>query len=122
MERVSEQFANTVTTDEIVDPTSAAATRWNVRGTPTLIAVRDGEEVRRLAGAATEGDILGLYTSAATGIGRPTSITTQDRILRLGAGVILGAWGLIASTPLLEAAGIAALAFGGYDLIPWRNR
>lgn len=122
MENLSDEFSGTVSTTEITDPTSPEVATWKVRATPTLIAVRDGEEVGRLTGSAAEGDIRGLYTSATTGMGRRASITTQDRVLRLGAGVILGTWGLIASAPLLVAAGVAALLFGGYDLIPWRKK
>jgi rhodanese-related sulfurtransferase len=70
-----------------------------------------------LTGRATENDIRKLYTAAATGKRRTASMTSQDRILRIGAGAVMVVWGLVATTPLLLVAGGLAIVFGSYDLL-----
>jgi hypothetical protein len=117
IEQAAEDFVGRVTTEEIGDPSAPLVSGLGVRGTPTLIAFHEGREVARLTGSASNSDVRALYQSAATGGRRRAVLSTQDRVLRIGAGVALSVWGLLAATPLLTGVGLVTLFFGTYDLM-----
>ncbi len=91
-----------------------------VLGIPTLIVFRDGKEVTRQIGAAPEAQ-LGVLFDRARGVAiqpRP-GLAQEDRLLRLGGGLVLAALGvsLAGGWPLVLIGGV--LAFSGvYDRCP----
>jgi thioredoxin-like negative regulator of GroEL len=92
------------------DPDAASA--LGIRGTPTLIGYRNGEEVFRSVGRLTAHELDQLFTSVGRG-SAPPRLGMQSVVIRVGAGVALMAVGL-ASGPVmpLVAIGAVATAFG----------
>lgn len=68
----------------------ALASTLKVYGVPTLIAMKDGREVARLAGEASSERIRALFQAAHTAqADLPPGISAGDRILRLSAAAAL---------------------------------
>jgi thioredoxin 1 len=89
-----------------------------VRGTPTLIGLRRGEEVFRHTGWIGPAELDRLVADLSTG--RPATVGKgSDALTRLAAGAVLIALGLIASAwiPL----GLGAATFG-WGLVGWWRR
>ena len=90
-----------------------------VMATPTLIGFAGDREVARLVGRRGRDEIESFF--AATGSGTPlTRASRTDVVLRVGAGTLLIALGVLAgpSWPLL---GFGA-ALGGYGLAGLRSK
>lgn len=101
--------------DATVDPAGVAAR--GVRGTPTLIGERDGEERFRVVGARSRADLDRLVTGLIEGAGpAATGPTSTDTVVRLLAGAGVVAVGAAASAwPLLVAgAGLILWAAVGW--------
>ena len=94
-----------------------AAKLYNVRGVPTLIALRDDEELGRFVGARSRDDIAGMFASARAGESTRTTISRSDRTLRLGVAAAFGVVAVIASAPVLWVFAAGAAVFGIWDLI-----
>ena len=92
------------------EPDTAAA--LGIRGTPTLIGYREGEEVFRSVGRLTKGELDQLFASIGRGTA-PPRLGMQSVVIRVGAGVAIMVVGL-ASGPVmpLVAIGAVATAFG----------
>lgn len=72
------------------DEQPALASTLKVYGLPTLIALKDGQEVARLAGEASTERIHALFEAALTAqAGALPAISSGDRLLRLGAAAVL---------------------------------
>jgi thioredoxin 1 len=99
-------------------PESARALR--VLGTPTLIGVSAGTEVFRVSGRRGPAELHGLFAAVAGG-SQPSRSANPDVILRLAAGFVLLALGLV-SGPVwpLFAIGTGVVAFGLYPLVRGR--
>ncbi len=91
-----------------------------VLGIPTLIAYRGGEEVARHVGAAPEAQLRVLFDRArGTGTQPPQGPTQRDRLVRLGGGALLAAFGFALAGAWPLVLGGALLAFSGvYDRCP----
>lgn len=84
-----------------------------VKGTPTLIGIREGEEVYRYTGRRSPAELEKLFSSVSAGV-RPKGVGRLDMMLRVGVGVaLLGAgllsgpaWGLVAIGVAVAAVGI----------------
>jgi thioredoxin len=65
-----------------------------VYGIPTLIVYRDGKEIQRHVGAKPAAALAGLFESLATG-GEfvAAGLSNHDRLIRLGAGVVVAGFG-----------------------------
>ena len=88
-----------------------------VRGTPTLIGQRQGEEVFRHTGRIGPAELDRLVADLATG--RPAAVGKRpDTVIRLGAGAALIALGLIAAARIPLGVGMAIVAWG---LFGWRR-
>jgi thioredoxin-like negative regulator of GroEL len=115
---VSSSFEGEVQFREI--DTSAdhpAAKLYNVRGVPTLIALRDDEELGRLVGARSRDEIAGMFASVKAGEKTRQTISRPDRTLRLAVAAAFGAVAVVASAPVLWAFAAGAAIFGVWDLI-----
>jgi len=94
---------------------------YRVFGIPTVITLRDGREIGRYTGAQNETNYRAIFEALAEDRDARISINLFDRVLRLGAGAIFVAIGIV--TQYWFVAGIGALlAFMGvYDRCPLWN-
>ena len=90
---------------------------YNVRGVPTLIALRDDEELGRFVGARSRDDIAGMFASVKAGERTRRTISRPDRVLRLGVAAAFCLVAVMASTPILWVFAAGAAVFGIWDLI-----
>jgi thioredoxin 1 len=89
-----------------------------VRGTPTLIGLRRGEEVFRHTGRIGPAELDRLMADLVTD--RPVTVRRDsDTTTRLVAGAVLLAVGIVASTPILLGVGVATVAWG---LVGWHRQ
>ncbi len=100
--------------DASVDPGAAAA--LGIRGTPTLIAYRNGEEVFRSVGRLSASELDQLFSSVGRG-SPPPRLGMQSVVIRVGAGVAIMAVGLVAG-PILPLVGIGAVATA-FGVVTW---
>lgn len=94
-----------------------------IYGIPTLIVYRDGEEIQRQVGAKPASTLQKLFETLATGENlAPAGPSSLDRLIRMGAGLALVAFGWVnqANWILLLLGGV--LMFSAiYDRCPiWR--
>jgi thioredoxin-like negative regulator of GroEL len=68
----------------------------NVRGTPTLIAVKDGAEIARFTGRRSRSELTELFTAVAGGdAGTLERTSRSDRVVWATAGVLLAGVGFL---------------------------
>jgi thioredoxin 1 len=94
-----------------------SAKLYNVRGVPTLIALRDDQELGRLVGAPSRDEIAGMFASVSASERTRQTISRPDRTLRLGVATAFGVAAVVASTPVLWVFAATVAAFGVWDLI-----
>lgn len=83
-----------------------------VRATPTLIGVREGEEVFRIVGRRSHTELYGLFEAVGPG-GPVPKYSRQDDVVRVFAGLALLGVGLaVGSVWPLVILGTAVLAYG----------
>ena len=87
-----------------------------VRGTPTLLAARDGVVVARHVGAGGTAEVERVFAAAA-GDGNGAGIGATNRRLRTLAGGALLTIAWLAGSWMLAAIGTALMAAGWYDLL-----
>ncbi len=109
------EIVDVVKIDASADPDTAA--RLAVRGVPTYIARQGPREVARRTGRMAPAELRELFESAASGHGIRRRISPSDRSLRLLVAAIFGVAGLVTGTPLFVVLGVAAAAFGVWDLV-----
>lgn len=122
LDALAMEYAETVTlrmlnASESIDDVRALG----VRGTPTLIAVRDGKELFRSTGRRSESELRQMFDVVAVG-DDSQPIGRQDLAIRVGAGVVVAGVGLVSGPawPLVVIGlGIVALgALGGLNRRP----
>ena len=115
---VASSFDGEVQYREIDASTDHQATDLHrVRGVPTLVALRDDEEMGRLVGARSRDEIAGMFASVKAGERTRQTISRPDRTLRLGVAAAFGAAAVMASAPVLWVFAAGAAIFGVRDLI-----
>ncbi len=94
---------------KILDATTHSETveALGVKGTPTLIGYANGEEVFRATGRRTGAELEAMFKFVAGAEAVPT-LGKGDEFLRVGAGTVLVALGLL-SGPAWPLVGIGAL-------------
>ena len=94
-----------------------------VRGTPTLIGLRNGEEMFRLTGRRSRVELEKLFESLATGDKiQAGSIGFGDLIIRGTAGLALVGVGLVAGPAWpLVAVGVLIALYGLFGWLRWTN-
>lgn len=103
------------------DDSPELAARYRVLGIPTVIALRDGNEAARLTGAQSQSVYRGMFEALVNGKTMPAGIAPIERMLRLGAGAVLGAAGLSSGSLVLIALGGLVAFLGIYDRCPvWK--
>ncbi len=115
---VASSFEGSVGFREIDATTDRQATaRYRIKGVPTLISVRDDEELGRFVGARSRDEITKIFTSAKAGTRTRHTISRQDRMLRLGVAAVFAVAAVVASTPVLWVFAAGAAVFGIWDLV-----
>jgi thioredoxin len=97
--------------------------KLGIYGIPTLVAYRDGREVARYTGAKSAGAYKVLFEALATGAApSPAGLTSADRFIRFGGGLLVAGIGLTFQTHGLMFILGAALMFSAvYDRCPvWK--
>jgi len=124
LEKLSREYSGRVDLWQInADESADLLRQLHVYGIPTLIAYRDGKELRRYIGVKPANTLMSLFeTLSSGGIPGPAALAPLDRIIRLGAAVILAwiAWRSGASWYMFALSG-AVLFSAIYDRCPiWR--
>ena len=92
-----------------------------VIGIPTVLTIRNGEAVGRVTGAQNESVYRAMFDALAEGKEVRVPLSPLDRMLRLGAGVLLVMYGVSSSNWLLLGIGAIVSFLGVYDRCPiWR--
>lgn len=115
LERLGDQHAAVVQTERIdasMQPDRAAA--LHVRGTPTLIAVVDGVERRRIVGRVPDADIEQFFATA--GAHRPFPVDGVTRGVAAAGLLLVGA---ATAAPLLLAIGGAMTVWTAATMWKW---
>jgi thioredoxin 1 len=95
--------------------------QFKVFGIPTVITMRDGQEVGRVTGAQNEAGYRALFEALAEGKEVKVPMTAFDRMLRLGAGLVLVVIGINTGNWLVLGIGGILAFMGVYDRCPiWR--
>ena len=96
---------------------SQARKLHNVRGVPTMIALRNDQEAGRFVGARSRDEIEGMFVSLSAGETIRQTISRPDRTLRLGVAAAFAIAAVVAAAPALWAFAAGAAVFGVWDLI-----
>jgi thioredoxin 1 len=124
LEKLAQEYEGRVDLWQInADENQDLLRELNVYGIPTLIVYRNGQETLRQVGAKPASALKNLFETLATGgEPAPAGLSSQERLIRLGAGVALAVIGW--TTPpnwLLLLLGGAFMFSAIYDRCPiWR--
>jgi thioredoxin 1 len=124
LEKLAKEYQGRVELWQInADQNPALLQELGIRGIPTLIVYRGGQEKFRSVGAKPANALRDMFESLANGTDpAPVGIALGERILRFGAGLAIAAWGWSseASWPLFAVAGVVMFS-AVYDRCPiWR--
>jgi thioredoxin 1 len=102
------------------DEHPALVQKWNVRGIPTLLLFKDGQEKGRLLGMQPRPAMTEFFEFGLTGQGKlKIPLAPVERILRLAAGLTLAAVGLFAvNSWWMAAAGFVLMFLAVHDRCP----
>jgi thioredoxin 1 len=89
-----------------------------VFGIPTVVALKDGQVVARATGAKDEVAYRIMFQALADGTEIKLPMGTLDRLLRLGIGSLLVAFGFSSGSWLALVAGAVIAFLGVYDRCP----
>jgi len=92
-------------------------TNFDVKGVPTLIALHEGKEMRRMVGSRSEQQITDVFRAAESGVGVRGSLAPKDRVLRLGIAFVFGVAAALAGQPVLWVLAAGATVSAVWDLI-----
>lgn len=93
------------------------ASTYNVRAVPTIVALKDGQEIGRSVGAQTPGALKRLFGAAVTGEPGRAVMNPRDRLLRFGLAVALGVLAISTGQPLIWPLVVAALVATFWDKV-----
>jgi thioredoxin 1 len=95
--------------------------QFQVIGIPTVLTLRNGKVVGRVTGAQNEAGYRAMFEALAEGKEVKIPIAPFDRMLRLGAGMLLAAVGFSTGNWLVLGIGGIIAFLGIYDRCPiWR--
>lgn len=120
LRKIEEKYQNQVEVVKInTDESQELIRKLGVQSIPTLMGYRDGEVVFRVSGVQSSTAIDRLFSRLTGENIQPSGPSQLDRIIRIGAGMVLVAIG-IASGPLywLIALGGLVLFSAVYDRCP----
>lgn len=92
--------------------------QFRVTGIPTVLTIRDGNVVGRVTGTQNEAAYRAMFQALAEGGEVKVPISAFNRLLRLGAGVLLIITSISAGYWLLAGIGGIVAFLGVYDRCP----
>lgn len=125
LEKLAGEYEGRVTVLKVnADEHPGLVQKWNVRGIPTLLVFKEGDEKARLLGMQGRPAMTELFEYALGGGKGELKLTipTTERLLRLGTGAALALSGLFwVDSWLLAAAGAVVMFTAVHDRCPiWR--
>jgi thioredoxin 1 len=103
------------------DDSGEVVEHYRVLGIPTVLSFQEGQLVRRITGAQNEANYRRIFEAALQGEVPQLQLARFDRILRLGAGVLLIGAALLTDTWTLALLGGFLGFLGLYDRCPlWK--
>ncbi len=122
LEDLAEEFAGRVDFLAVnADQAREVVQAHGIRGIPTVMSFRNGALLTRVTGARTRSEYRSLFEAAAEGQAVQISIRPFERVLRLGAGLLLVTGGMLAGSWILLGAGVLVGFTGVYDRCPaWK--
>jgi len=122
LEKLGKEYGDSVQFLAInADEAPEVIEEYRVFGIPTVITFRNGSEVGRITGAQSEAGFRAMFQALANGDEINVPITPFDRMLRLGAGGLFLAVGVVNSNWLVAGIGAVLAFLGVYDRCPiWK--
>ena len=122
LEKLAKEYSDTVEFMPIdADTSRDVLEHFKVIGIPTVLMLRNGKVNGRVTGIQSEVNYRAMFEALANGKDVKVSMTSFDRTLRLGAGVLLVAVGLSTGNWLVLGIGGIIAFLGIYDRCPiWR--
>ena len=122
LEKLAQEYAEAVNFLPInADDSVELVEQYKIAGIPTVLAFRQGEVVGRVTGAQNEAGYRAMFDALVGGKEFKGSLTSFDRLLRLGAGVLLMVVGVSTGYWLVIGVGGIVAFLGVYDRCPvWR--
>jgi len=122
LEKLAAEYADRIEFIAIdADESRPVLEKFRIFGIPTVLALRDGQEVGRVTGARNEAQFRQFFDALAEGKEVKVSLSPIDRIIRLGGGALLAIVGLSTGNWLVVSLGGILSFLGIYDRCPVRN-
>ncbi|MFH2103028.1 MAG: thioredoxin domain-containing protein [Chloroflexota bacterium] len=120
LERLKEQYHGKVDLMEInADEQPDLVRGFSVAGIPTLVILHQGKETARVTGAKPPRFYEEMFAALASGQTKiNSSLPWGQRLLRLGAGVLIAGIGVSSGSWLLVLLGGVVMFTGFYDRCP----
>lgn len=122
LEKLAAEYADRIEFIVInADESRPVLEKYRIFGIPTVLALRDGQEVGRITGARNEAQFRQFFDALAEGKEVKMSLSPIDRFIRLGGGALLATVGLSTGNWLVVALGGILAFLGIYDRCPVWN-
>lgn len=123
LEKLAEEYAEDVDFLPInADDSGELVEQYKIAGIPTVLAFHHGEVVGHVTGAQNETGYRAMFDALVSGKEFKASLTSFDRLLRLGAGVLLMIVGVLTGNWFVVGVGGIVGFLGVYDRCPvWRT-
>jgi thioredoxin 1 len=119
LEKLAEEYNGSVEFLPVnADDSPQVLKQLRVFGLPTVLAFRNGREISRMTGAKDEASYRAMFESLAAGNEIKVPMAPFDRLLRLGAGLLLVIVGISTGSWLLAGVGGVLAFLGVYDRCP----
>ena len=120
--KLAREFADQVEFLPInADESQELVQRYRILGIPAVLAFQNGAEASRVTGAQNESYYRAIFDSLARGEAVKASLPWFDRMLRLGAGLLLVVVGISTGSWLVTGLGGLLAFLGVYDRCPvWK--
>jgi thioredoxin 1 len=122
LERLASEFKDQVEFIPInADDSPDLVKQYRILGIPTVLAFQSGAEASRVTGAQSESHYRAIFEALARGEAVKASVPSFERMLRLGAGLLLVVVGISTGSWLVTGLGGLLAFLGVYDRCPvWK--
>jgi thiol-disulfide isomerase/thioredoxin len=122
LEKLAQEYADRVVFIAInADDSVEVVKHLKIAGIPTVLAIRQAEVVGRVTGAQNEAGYRAMFEALVKGTDIKASLTSFDRLLRIGAGALLMIVGIFSSSWLVIGVGGIVGFLGIYGRCPIWN-
>ncbi len=119
LDKLAKEYGDTVEFLPVnADDSREILEQFRVFGIPTIITIRNGEEVGRVTGAQNETGYRTMFEALARGKEVNVPLTPFDRMLRMGAGALFIMVGISTSNWIVTGIGGILAFMGIYDRCP----